>query len=226
VLFRSFTEHFHKLFAKCQNALRGRWENLWASEQVCFVWLVDADDVMRKLVYAATNPVKDLLVERAHHWPGVNGLSALLSRRVLRATRPRHFFRRHGVMPDSVTLHLTLPPELGDPDTFRAELRRQVANAEAATFASRAQSGASILGRRAVLRQSWRDAPTRREERRTLRPRVAARSQWSRVEALLRNRQFLTQYREARDRWFAGILTPFPIGTYWLRRFAQVPLLS
>lgn len=31
-----FLEHFHKLFARCQNALRGRWENLWASEQVCY----------------------------------------------------------------------------------------------------------------------------------------------------------------------------------------------
>ena len=84
----AFTEHFHKLLAKCQNALRGRWENLWASEQVCVVHLVDSADVMRKLVYAATNPVKDRLVERVHHWPGVNGLAALLGRRPLRATRP------------------------------------------------------------------------------------------------------------------------------------------
>jgi hypothetical protein len=26
--------------------------------------------VMRKLVYVATNPVKDRLVEKVHHWPG------------------------------------------------------------------------------------------------------------------------------------------------------------
>jgi len=25
-----FIEHFHKLFARSQNALRGRWENLWS----------------------------------------------------------------------------------------------------------------------------------------------------------------------------------------------------
>jgi hypothetical protein len=47
---------------------------------------------MRKLVYVATNPVKDRLVERVHQWPGVNGLGALLGERPLRATRPRHFF--------------------------------------------------------------------------------------------------------------------------------------
>jgi hypothetical protein len=58
------------LLAKCQNVLRGRWENLWAAEQVCDVRLVDPADLMRKLVYAATNPAKDRLVERVHHWPG------------------------------------------------------------------------------------------------------------------------------------------------------------
>lgn len=81
-----FTEHFHKLVAKSQNALRGRWENFWSAEQVCVVHLVDAADVMRKLVYVATNPVKDRLVERVHHWPGVNGLAALLAGR---RSRPR-----------------------------------------------------------------------------------------------------------------------------------------
>ncbi|HWO25906.1 MAG TPA: hypothetical protein VNO30_44530 [Kofleriaceae bacterium] len=74
--FPAFTEHFHKLVAKSQNALRGRWENLWSSEQVCVVHLVDVADVMDKLVYVATNPVKDRLVEKVHHWPGVNGLAA------------------------------------------------------------------------------------------------------------------------------------------------------
>jgi hypothetical protein len=31
----------NQLVAKSPNALRGRWENLWSSEQVCVVWLVD-----------------------------------------------------------------------------------------------------------------------------------------------------------------------------------------
>jgi REP-associated tyrosine transposase len=222
----AFTEHFHKLLAKCQNALRGRWENMWSSDQVCVVRLIDSTDVMRKLVYTATNPVKDRLVERVHHWPGVNGLAMLLGQRPLRATRPRHFFRRDGAMPEAVTLHLVLPPELGNPDQFRDELRHQVAAAEAAVAAERRRTGAEVLGCRAIRRQSWRDSPLTCEARRTLRPVVAARSQWSRVEALLRNREFLTAYREARGRWLAGEASTFPIGTYWLRRFAQIPLAT
>jgi hypothetical protein len=222
----AFTEHFHKLLAKCQNALRGRWENLWSCEQVCIVRLVDPEDVLRKLVYAATNPVKDHLVERVYQWPGVNGLTALLRQRPLHATRPRHFFRANGTMPEMVTLHLVLPPELGDLESFRGELRRQVEAVEAAAATERRRTGAGVVGRRAILRQSWRAFPMSQEPRRQLRPRVAARSQWARIEALLRNRQFLVAYREARERWSAGELIAFPIGTYWLRRFAHVRLAA
>src|SRR5689334_16912554 len=89
-----FTERFHKMFAKCQNALRGRWENFWSSEQVCVVRLVEPEDVITKLVYTATNPVKDHLVERVHHWPGVNGLAKFLRAEPFHAERPRHFFHR------------------------------------------------------------------------------------------------------------------------------------
>jgi hypothetical protein len=83
-----------------------------------------------------------------------------------------------------------------------------------------------VLGCRAIRRQSWRDSPTTCEARRTLRPVIAARCQWSRIEALLRNREFLAAYREARVRWLASETSRFPIGTYWLRRFASVPLAT
>ena len=222
----AFTEHFHKLLAKCQNAWRGRWENLWASEQACVVHLVEPADVMHKLVYVATNPVKDRLVEKVHHWPGVNGLAALLGGHTLHATRPRHFFRPNGPMPAAVTLTLALPPELGDPQPLLDELRGQVAATEAATAAERMRTGARVLGRRTILRQSWRACPASLEPRRTLRPRIAARNQWARLEALHRNREFLAAYREARARWLGGAQVPFPVGTYWLRRFAHVPLTS
>jgi len=54
-----FREHFHKMLAKSQNALRGRWENLWSSEEPYTVEVMSADDLLDKLVYIATNPVKD-----------------------------------------------------------------------------------------------------------------------------------------------------------------------
>jgi REP element-mobilizing transposase RayT len=221
-----FVEHFHKMFARSQNVLRGRWENLWSSEQVCVVTLVDRDAVIDKLVYTATNPVQDHLVDRVHHWPGVNGLAALLAGRALRATRPLHFFRPGGPMPDAVEMRLAIPPELGPEAEVLAELRQRVQTVEAEHAAQRQRTGDRVCGRRAVLAQSWRDRPASFEPRRNLRPRVATRSKWARLEALLRNRSFVQDYMCARERWRAGSPAVFPPGTYWLRRFAGVPVAA
>jgi putative transposase len=59
-----------------------------------------------------------------------------------------------------------------------------------------------------------------------LRPCVAARSKWARIEALLRNRAFAIEYASAREQWRYGLPAVFPSGTYWLRRFASVPALE
>lgn len=221
-----FAEHLHKFIAKCQNVHRGRSENLWSSEPPCLVRLTDPADVIDKLVYAATNPVKDRLVERVHHWPGVNGTTALLNQRALTVRRPRHFFRANGPMPETVTLALTIPPELGATDEILRALRERITAVEQQVASERARTGATVVGRRGIMQQSWRDHPSSREPLRSLRPRVAARSNWSRIEALLRDRAFLAAYRQARTLWRAGLPTVFPIGTYWLRRFAYVPIAA
>ena len=127
-------------------------------------------------------------------------------------------------MPETVTLNLVLPGELGESQQLLAELRERVAAVEAAAAAERMRTGARVLGRRMILRQSWRDGPASPAPRRNLRPRFAARNPLVRLDALQRYREFLAAYREARTRWIDGDAIPFPIGTYWLRRFACVPL--
>lgn len=219
-----FTEHLHKFTAKCINSIRGRWENLWSSEPVCKVTCIQARDVLAKIVYAATNPVKDFLVDTVAHWPGVNGLYPLLNDKPLRATKPKSFFRDAGPMPEEVTLRFAIPPELGDPDEVRQILRERVAKVENHFAQLRARTGRRVLGRQRVLRQSWRDSPTSTEPRRNLRPKVAAQNTWARIEALRRDRLFVATYRAARAAWLAGLPTVFPAGTYWLRRFAGVPV--
>ena len=217
-----FMEHFHKMLAKAQNAHRGRGENLWSSEPPSLVQLVGVDDLLEKLVYVATNPVKAGLVDRAHHWPGVQGLDALLNRRTIVVRRPKQFFRAGGSMPEEVTLELGLPPGIEDADAFLCALRERVAAEEERLAAERRRAGRGVLGRRGVLQQDWRSCPTSREPRRGLQPRVAARSVWARIEALQRNRAFIDAYRTARAAWLAGLEAVFPPGTYWLRRFASV----
>jgi REP element-mobilizing transposase RayT len=220
----AFIEHFHKLFAKCQNALRGRWENFWSSEQTSVVRLVDPNDVIDKMTYALSNPVKDNLVDRAHHWPGVTSLQFLLHARPLTASRPKHFFREEGPMPEVASLSFARPEGFGhlSATEYAAMMLERIRAAEEAAAAECRRAGTAVLGRKNVLAQRWSDRPGSRELRRNLSPRVAARSKWSRIEALLRNRAFRDAYTAARASFAAGIRDViFPAGTYWLRRFTR-----
>ena len=128
-------------------------------------------------------------------------------------------------MPDTLELPLTIPAELGPTAAVLSELCDRVRDVELDREAGRARTGWRVLGRRAVLAQSWHDCPASREPR-NLRPNVAARCKWARIEALLRNRAFAIEYASARDRWRNGMAAGFPPGTYWLQRFASVPVLK
>ena len=221
-----FTERFHKNLARTINALRGRSENVWSTEQVSVVRLVGREDLLDKLAYTATNPVKDHLVERAHQWPGVQGLPALLNRRTIKVRRPLRYFRSIGRMPARVTLRLHVPSELDRDGTLLAALRDEVAAREKVASTERARTGRRVVGCRALRAQHWNDAPTKPRPRGQLNPTIAARSRWARVEALGRNRAFLDAYRAARKRWCAGEPATFPPGTYWLSRFTSARLVE
>jgi len=216
-----FREHFHKMMAKSQNALRERWENLWSAEETCVVDM-EPDDVLDKLVYIATNPVKDGLVERVDHWPGPKFVEALLTGTPIAACRPTHFFREKGVMRPEVELVMTLPDHFADKAAFLAELRRRINLVEQEYACERRRTGRGVLGPQRVLDQSWRDCPTSDRPHRTLRPRVAARDPSVRIEKLQANQAWLASYREAREGFLAGKPVEFPFGTYWLSRFAGV----
>ncbi len=218
-----FIEHFHKLLAKCMNSLRGRWENFWSSEQTSVLRLVDPADVLDKMVYALTNPVKDNLVATVNEWPGVNAFDTIAGGGSITAARPAHFFREDGPMPATVTLTFDRPPgfEGMSHEEFAGMLRNRVGAAETEAEAKRLATGARVLGRQAILDQDWSGSPSSHEPRRELNPRVAAKNKWSRIEALQRNNEFGNGYRKAFEAFRNGIRDVlFPAGTYWLRRFA------
>jgi putative transposase len=52
--FSVFTEHFHGLLARCQNAHLGRFEAFWSSEPTSVVRLVEPDDVLDKNDHAGS----------------------------------------------------------------------------------------------------------------------------------------------------------------------------
>jgi len=44
-------------------------------------------------------------------------------------------------------------------------------------------------------------------------PRIASVDKWARIEAIQRNKAFLTAYRVARELWKSGVAAIFPAGT-------------
>ena len=127
-------------------------------------------------------------------------------------------------MPEAISLSFVRPEGFGhlSATEYAAMVLERVRVAEEAAAAERHRTGATIFGHKNVLAQKWSDRPGSREPRRQLSPRVAARSKWSRIEALLRNRAFRDAYAAARASFAAGIRdVMFPAGTYWLRRFTR-----
>lgn len=224
----AFLECFHKLFAKCQNALQGRWENFWSSEQTNVVSLEEPQDELDKLVYLLTNPVQHHLVEKAIDWPGASALQALLQGKPLTAHRPKHFFRDDGSMPEQVTLMLHRPRgyEHLNQAEFAQLVMQRIKVVEDKACAERIATGRSVLGVKGLLRQSRTVTPEAPAQRRELSPRVAAKNKWRRIEALARNKAFAEAYAAARKAFAQGLEVLFPDGTYWLRRFASVSCVA
>jgi putative transposase len=220
-----FLEYFHRLFAKHQNVLRGRWENFWATEQTSVVELVEPEDVVEKMIYALGNPVKDDLVETSREWPGASSLAAQMSDEPIRAFRPRRFFSADGPMPDEMTIRLARPPGLESMSAvaFREWIAERLKQWETDAADRRARGGKRVLGPEAVVKQPWWGHPSTREPRRRLNPKVACRNVWARIEALARNKAFIAAYRCARERLLAGLEAKLPVGTYWLRVYAGLP---
>jgi len=223
--FPIFTEHFHGLLARCQNAHLSRFENFWSSEATSVVRLAEPNDIIEKMTYAFTNPSSADLVDTVEEWPGVTTFEATLSGGHVTATRPRHFFRDDGGMPDVISLRVARPR--GFEDLTQSEwadlVSGRVRAKEADHRQRRAAKGNSVLGREHVLRQKPFDCPSGHEPRFQMSPQVAAKNKWARIEALLRNRGFIEKYRAAFLAHLAGLANVlFPFGTYWMRKIANV----
>jgi len=223
--FPIFTEHFHGLLARCQNAHLGRFEGFWSSEPTSVVHLVEPNDILDKMTYAFTNPTAADLVDTVEEWPGVTTFHATISGGHLTATRPKHFFRDDGDMPEVVSLTIARPrgfQDLGQNDWANLVTERVRAE-EADHRQRRVAKGITVLGRTRILGQNPFHSPEGHAPRFQMSPRVAAKNKWSRIEALLRNRGFIEKYRDAFQKHMAGLAgVLFPFGTFWMRKFGKV----
>lgn len=221
-----FAHYFHWLFALIMNAHLGHSGPFWAPSKRSYVKLLGPKAVVKKIVYAATNPVKDNAVAKVSEWPGVNGLAHLLSGEPLVAHRPKVSVLRSvdSTLPDTATLELTIPRELGSREELLELVRVAVETVEASQARQRERRGIKVLGAAAVLKASPYTVP-RKAEQHELSPRFAGPKK-ERVLAMSELRAFFAAYRESRRVMNTPDAIPFPRGTYALRHFSNVPVVG
>jgi hypothetical protein len=205
--------------ARAVNASLGRFEGFWATDgSYSAVEPLDPGDILAKAAYVLANPVAAGLVRRGAEWPGLWTSPAQIGTATLVARRPKVFFDPRGYLPDSIELQLTTPPGFQSAAEFRSLLSDALRRLEEKHQRELASAGSRFLGVARVLTQSPFSRPAAGEPRFELKPRIAARDKWKRIEGISRLKSFLREYREAwlaRRSAFADVL--FPAGTYLLR---------
>lgn len=213
----AFLQYLNGQVAKAMNCHLDRCESFWGPGSYNAVELLAPGDVIDKTAYALANPAAEGLVRTGAEWPGLWSKPKRIGGKPYVARRPKVYFDAEGELPEQIELQLTVPRGFASPDEFRGELEAALAIKEAEAYR---QYGGRFLGVKAVLamRPTHRPAtPEPRGEGR-IRPRIAARDKWLRIEALQRLKGFLAAYREAWAEWTAGRRSVvFPPGTYLLR---------
>jgi hypothetical protein len=217
-----FYGYLHQYVAKATNAALGREENLWSTEQTSVVVLPMSKDVRDKVLYTICNPVEAHLVAEADNWPGI---IAYRPGQTLKANRPAPYFDEDGDMPKEAELTLTTPQAFLNMrgDDYMKDLREAISAREQEIQDEMNRNGQSFLGIAAIMRQKYTDRSQKREPLGEIRPRVACKGKWMRIEMLSKLTGFIVEYKDALEKWKADerdVL--FPYGTYKMKIDAHV----
>jgi REP element-mobilizing transposase RayT len=218
---------FHRdldaLIARAVNSSLGRWEAFWDRDSYSAVRLETPEAILEKITYVLANPVAAGLVRRGNEWPGLWSDPRLVGGEPAVVGRPKEFFRAEGRLPAVARLQLHPPPGF-DRAAFVTAVEEQLVRAENRAAAELAAAHRSFLGVARVLAQSPYARPASGEPRRGLKPRVACKNKWKRVEALLRLAEFGSAYRDALASWRTGVRDAvFPPGTWLMRVQHRAP---
>jgi putative transposase len=216
----AFSQFLDSLVARAMNALLGRWEHFWGPSSYSAVALQGLSDVVDKVAYVLANPVAAGLVRHGRMWPGSWSAPEWVGADPLEYVRPAQFFRKQGTtaLPEKAWLGLVAPRGFDSPAEFRNLVSAALELKEMTAAATLAARGRGFLGAKRVLRQLPFGSPARVEPHRGIKPRIASRDTWRRIQALGCLVEFLRAYRrafEARRRGSASAV--FPAGTYLMR---------
>jgi putative transposase len=215
----AFMQYLDSLVARAVNASLGRFEGFWATDgSYSAVEPLDTGDIVAKTAYALANPVAAGLVRRGADWPGLWTSPDQIGSAKLLARRPKVFFDPKSYLPETVELELTAPPAFASAEEFRSALALELRHLEEKHHQEFASQGRRFLGVARVLAQNPFARPPAGEPRFELKPRIAARDKWKRIEGIFSLKSFLLDYRHAWNARRSGAADQvFPAGTYLLR---------
>ena len=220
-----FWRDFHSTLTRYLNCVHGEHESMWSGEQTNRVECVEAADIVYEIAYTMANPVEARLVKRGRSWPGVRRAWPAPPKIV---QRPPEFFRDQdagGQWPKTAELVMSRPPGFDDmsDDELAAFLAKAIEEREQHFRDKAKREGKGFLGRRGVLKQSRYSYPASTEERFGIRPTVAAKNKWARIETLARNKIWDEDYDACLTELRAGNRNiPFPPGTFKLRAYYKL----
>ena len=228
-----FVQAMNQNIARYVNCSLGRFGAMWeggARPNYCV--LPESGDILDKVVYTLTNPVKAGLIMQHHLWPGAISNVAQIATGHITTKRPKKFFAKTDD-PTQLTRELILTPipgaEAMKQEDYGRYLAQRVAQVEAAIAADREAKGEKWLGRKGCLSLDPFDAPKTKWTPFSRNPKVASRNEEARKAQIRHQKNFRSQYREAKQAFREGKrAAPFPEGTFSMRvhwGVAIVPLV-
>jgi hypothetical protein len=214
----AFLTELNRLVALVVKVIR-RWEGpVWDQQEPSIVHLRTPEALVEKLAYVMANPVETGTVRRGYQWPGVVTTPKHLGRKRFVAKRPEQYLDpRNSQWPEKARLELSLPELPWKPNDVRKLVAGEVERAEKAAIRHMAKKGWRVLGLNRLRRLSPYKRSMSFEPIRGRNPSFAVgrgrREEF--FEAVLELRTFRRLYREALERWRAGVRNVvFPRGTY------------
>ena len=200
-----------------------KWDGaVWDRSQTSVVRLCTRQAIVEKIAFTLANPVEAGLVWSAQEWPGVRTTVNGIGEKILKARRPKQWFRTDN--PEwarNAKLRVSLPPSIppSDAQTFRDDIRNELARLENAAHAQIPKH--KVLGAERATKVSPESRTTSYEPIRQLNPTFAIGRGVAteiRLAAIANLRAFRVSYRDALLKWRAGDRSVvFPAGTYAMR---------
>ncbi len=200
-----FMEYLDSNLARELGRLYDWRQKLWARPYSAIPVSDEPEAQIARMKYLIGNTIKEQLVEKIMHWPGLHAAQEILGGRPLVGTwvNRTYLYRQRGrkIDPEKArsteTLDLAKLPcwaDLSD-DDYRARIAELVLQVEAEARIEREATGTKVLGRKAVLRKHAHYAPP--TEKRSPIPLFHAASKEARRRFREAFKAFLDAYRVA-----------------------------